>query len=168
MLSVEDEPVVSEPTDSVPVASVPLVAPDNWLLESAAPAAAPAPPRFLSQDEDEKEAVKVVEPAYSAPLVPVAEPAHEAAPLVETATASAPEETEPAGVPAQPKFAELAEEPAYTPLPRDYSSDFGGGARGSAALDESRVPTAVKESSETGEEEQRDLDTPAFMRRLRF
>jgi cell division protein FtsZ len=163
MLSVEDEPVVSEPTDSVPVASVPLVAPDNWLLEPAS--AVPAAPRFLSQDEDEKELVQADEPA---PLTPDAEPAREDAPLVDAATISAPEEMEPAGVPARPQFAEMAEEPAYTPLPRDYSPDFGGGARGPAALDECRVQTVAKESSEAGEEEQRDLDTPAFMRRIRF
>jgi cell division protein FtsZ len=165
MLSVEDEPVVSEPTDSVPVASVPLVAPDNWLLDSAAPVPASAAPRFLSQDEDEKELVLSDDPAA---LVPDAESAHDEAPLVEVATISASQEMEPAGVPARPKFAELAEAPAYTPQPRGYSSDFGGGERGPAALDEGRVQTAVKESSETSEEEQRDLDTPAFMRRIRF
>jgi len=169
MLSVEDEPVVSEPTDSAPVASVPLVAPDNWLLESASTTVAPAPPRFLSQDEDEKESVKVVEPAYSAPLEPVANPVREAsAPPAEAVTASSSEETELAGVPAQPKFAELAEEPAYTPLPRNYAPDFGSGAQRPAAPDENCVQAATNQFPETGEEEQRDLDTPAFMRRIRF
>jgi cell division protein FtsZ len=162
MLSVEDEPVVSEPMDSAPVASVPLIAPDTWLLEPASPAAAPATPRFLSQDEDEKELAKAVEPTYSAPSVPVADPARE------VATLSEPEPMEPAGVPAQPKFAEMAEESAYIPQPRDYSPDFSTGARGPAGLDECRVQTTVEPSSEPGEEEQRDLDTPAFMRRIRF
>jgi len=168
MLSMEDEPVVSEPAASAPVASVPLVAPDNWLLESATPAVAPAAPRFLSQDEDEKEAVQIVEPAYTAPLEPVVDPVREAsAPFADAASVSAPE-MEPAGVPAQPKFAELAEAPAYTPQPGSYEPDFGGGVRGPAALDEERAQATVNQSSQTGEEEQRDLDTPAFMRRIRF
>jgi cell division protein FtsZ len=49
MLSVEETPVVS-----VPVSSVPLRAPGNWMQESA-PAfePAPAPLRFLSEDEDQ-------------------------------------------------------------------------------------------------------------------
>jgi cell division protein FtsZ len=157
MLSVEDEPVVSEPMDSAPLASVPLVAPDNWMLEPSAPAA-PATPRFLSQDEDEKESVKIVEPAYTAPLAPVAEPVREApAPIVETFTTSESEPMESAGVPAQPKFAELAEEPVYTPQPTDYTPGLDGAAQ-----------PAVTQSFETSEEEQRDLDTPAFMRRIRF
>ncbi len=29
----------------------------------------------------------------------------------------------------RPHFAEIAEEPVYVPLPRDYASDFGNGVR---------------------------------------
>jgi hypothetical protein len=75
---------------------------------------------------------------------------------------------EPVAAPAPPKFAELSEEPAYTPLPRDYASDFGSGVRSPAALDEHCAQPAVTRLSEADEEAQRDLDTPAFMRRIQF
>ena len=45
-------------------------------------------------------------------------------------------EPEHVAAPARPQFAELAEEPAYTPLPRDYASDFGKEAQGPAAPEE--------------------------------
>jgi hypothetical protein len=68
---------------------------------------------------------------------------------------------------ARPQFAEMAEEPSYTPLPRDYAPDFGSGTRAAAEQEEQRAQTATK-FPETDEESQRDLDTPAFLRRLRF
>jgi hypothetical protein len=69
---------------------------------------------------------------------------------------------------ARPKFAELAEEPSYTPLPRDYASDFGSGVRGSAETEEHRAQPATALFTESNEESQRDLDTPTFLRRFRF
>jgi cell division protein FtsZ len=81
---------------------------------------------------------------------------------------SEPEEAEMAPLPARPKFAELAEEPAYTPLPGDYASERRNDAHGPAAFDEFRSQPVAAEFSETGEEAQRDLDTPAFMRRAQF
>jgi len=68
---------------------------------------------------------------------------------------------------ARPQFAELSEEPSYTPLPRDYASDFGSGLRG-AEPEESRAQPATALFSEPVEDTGRDLDTPAFLRRLRF
>jgi hypothetical protein len=79
-----------------------------------------------------------------------------------------PEEVELASLPARPKFAELSEEPAYTPLPGDYASERRSNARGPAAFDEFRSQPVAGDFSETGEEAQRDLDTPAFMRRSQF
>jgi hypothetical protein len=79
-----------------------------------------------------------------------------------------PEEVEMAAQPARPKFAELAEEPAYTPLPGDYASERRSGARGPGVFDEFRSQPTAGEFSESGEETQRDLDTPAFMRRSQF
>jgi hypothetical protein len=79
-----------------------------------------------------------------------------------------PEEAELEALPARPKFAELSEEPAYMPLPRDYASERMSGARNPAAFDEYRSQTAAAEFFEAGEEAQRDLDTPAFMRRAQF
>jgi cell division protein FtsZ len=150
MLSVEDAPVVT-----VPLNSVPLVAAGNWFNETAA---APPPPRFLSQDEEEEETVEAVEPVFFA--------ASTTAPVAETVTAYAQEE-EMVATPARPKFAELSEEPVYTPLPRDYATDFGG-VRAPAGLDELRAKSASAIYTEGDEATQRDLDTPAFMRRLQF
>ena len=70
--------------------------------------------------------------------------------------------------PARPQFAELAEEPAYTPLPRDYASDFGNGVRGPVAPEERAAQPTAAAFTGNGEEAERDLDVPAFMRRLKF
>jgi cell division protein FtsZ len=199
MLTVEEAPVVS-----VPLASIPLVASGNWLGDPPA-----APPRFLSDDEEDTEMAveldksgKLNEPEgmeglkekeksefFSAPP-PFSEPAgtepanawpaSAAAPRDEAAAVfqpeariqpekrNEPEEVEMAAQPARPKFAELSEEPAYTPLPGDYASERRSGARGPAAFDEFRSQPTAGEFSESGEETQRDLDTPAFMRRSQF
>jgi hypothetical protein len=69
---------------------------------------------------------------------------------------------------ARPQFAEMSEEPTYTPLPRDYASDFGSGMRGGAEAEEHRAQPATALFTEGDEETHRDLDTPAFLRRLRF
>ena len=60
-----------------------------------------------------------------------------------------------------PTCAELAEEAA--PPSRDYSSSLGRGQHIPAAFEERPAS-----HSDTGEESQQDLDTPAFMRRLKF
>jgi cell division protein FtsZ len=177
MLSMEDAPVVSVPPASTPVVSVPLVAPDNWLLESK-----PAPPRFLSQDEDAEESGEkreelvatdkwgepdmLVKPAYfsaSAPPASVVEVA--SSPAKE---ANAPEELELVAAPAGQKIAEPAGARAYAPLPAEYAPEFIGAARAPAAQDEHSNHPGTALSSETGDEEQRDLDKPAFLRRLQF
>jgi hypothetical protein len=87
---------------------------------------------------------------------------------VKAATALEPEEMELVAAPARPKFAELSEEPAYTPLPRDYASEFQSGVRTPVAQDEYRAQPEPTLSSEANEEAQRDLDKPAFLRRLQF
>jgi cell division protein FtsZ len=164
MLSVEEAPVVSVPLASTPMASVPLVEPGNWFRETA-----PEPARFLSQDEDDnQDAAEPDEPAFFSASAPVAASEDIAVPLAQPVTAPEPEEMELVAAPARPKFAELSEEPAYTPLPRDYASDFTGSASGPAALDERRANPAAALIRETDEEAQRDLDKPAFLRRLGF
>ena len=75
---------------------------------------------------------------------------------------------EAAAVPGRPRFGEMEEEPVYTPLPRDYASDFGGNMRSPAALEQHCVQPAAPLFAENEEEAQRDLDTPAFMRRIQF
>jgi hypothetical protein len=76
-------------------------------------------------------------------------------------------EAEPAAPATSPQFAELAEEPVYTPLPRDYASDFGNGVRGPAKTEEP-AKSGTDPYAAPGEEAERDLDVPAFMRRLKF
>jgi cell division protein FtsZ len=181
MLSMEETPVVSVPPASTPVVSVPLVAPDNWMLE---PKPAPRQPRFLSEVEEaeaareKKEELTAtdkwsepdtpVKPAYFSASALPASAAEVAPPPVTTAKASVPEEMELVAAPARPKFAELSEEPAYTPLPTDYASEFLGGSQAPARQDEHRGQPGVTLSSESTEDEQRDLDKPAFLRRLQF
>jgi cell division protein FtsZ len=154
MLSVEETPVVS----------VPVVAPDTWMREPAeAPAVpAPAPARFLSEDEEsDHESAEADEAAFFSASAPAANNGAVQAQAAETGI-----ETEFVAEPARPQFAEMVEEPAYTPLPRDYASDFGNGLRGPAGAEESQ-PVA-RSFSEPGEAAERDLDVPAFMRRLQF
>ena len=69
-------------------------------------------------------------------------------------------------MPAHPRFAELSEDPAYKPLPRDYVTDLGNGVRTSAA-EEQHAPAASL-FAEKPEEMERDLEVPAFMRRMQF
>jgi hypothetical protein len=52
-------------------------------------------------------------------------------------------------------------------LRRDYASDFGAGARGSMEANERHAQPATI-LAEPAEEPHKDLDTPAFLRRLRF
>ena len=160
MLSVEEAPVVS----------VPVMAPDNWMQEPAAPAPAPAPSRFLSQDEegDEETAEMSVPDFFSASAQSGATAVAVAPPVAEAPPAFSQEETEPVSAPARPQFAELAEEPAYTPLPRDYAPEFGNGMRTPAVVDEYPAQPASALFRESEESTQRDLDTPAFLRRLKF
>jgi cell division protein FtsZ len=177
MLSIEEAPVVSVPPASTPVVSVPLVAPDNWLIE---PKSSPA--RFLSQDEEaeetgqKKEALvasdkwgepdMLVQPAYFSASAPPASAVDLAPPPARQTPAPAPEEVELVAAPARPKFAELSEAPAR-PLTPDFAPEFGG-ARAPAIQDDYRSQPVATLSSEANEDDQRDLDKPAFLRRLQF
>jgi cell division protein FtsZ len=126
--------------EELPVVSVPVVAPDTWLRENAGPPSPPPPPPAPRfMSEDESD---VDEEAEGEPEF--------------VAAAS------------RPQFAELAEEPSYTPLPRDYAADFGNGVGTPETADDRGVQTAVSPLSAPAEEEERDLDVPAFMRRLKF
>jgi hypothetical protein len=77
-------------------------------------------------------------------------------------------EPELAEPPARPRFAEMLEEPAFTPLSRDYAAEFGSAAHEPVEAHENPTPLATPLFTEPGIEEQRDLDIPAIMRRLRF
>jgi cell division protein FtsZ len=146
MLSVEEAPVVS----------VPVMASENWMREAAQVAAAPVgpgPARFLSEQEDQG-SEDGDEPAF---FSAASSPARKR---------RAVEEPEPVGVSARPQFAELAEDPAFMPLSRDFSSDFGDALREAAA--ENPASGSVAPVAESANEAERDLDVPAFMRRLKF
>jgi len=162
--------------DDAPVISVPVMAPENWMREagvqaaisSAATATAvaeppdelepvveapPAPPRFMSEDDEaEGEPVLV---AFAA----TARPAVAAVAADTTAFDALFVDTRPVG-PARPKFAEMSEEP-IKPLPRDYAADLGNGVR--PAVDDRQSLFADK-----ADEHERDLEVPTFMRRVQF
>jgi len=138
MLSVEEAPVVS----------VPVVAPDSWMREAAqaaTAAAAQAAPRFMSEDEDS--ALEGPEPALVA--------------AASTRKSRASEEPEFVATAARPKFAELAESPS-----EDFLPPASQGRRSHASAEDwtGQAATRVTEP----ENADRDLDVPAFMRRLQF
>jgi hypothetical protein len=181
MLAVDVSPVVSIPTDSeavptVPLIAIPLATPEKWVAEPALP---PEPPRFLSEDEEseqddwaDQEAGKQDQPLYSS----ASEPAAEAAPPQEAAAAPEPEaadmeETEPPVAPAAPKFAELAEEPMYTQLSRESTPEFGNSFHKPAKSVKKNTDPVYAEPGDATEPDEaalRELDKPAFLRRLFF
>ena len=162
MLNVEDTPVVT----------VPVVAPDTWMRESEVkvsepePQAAPALPRFMSEEEDGQPE----EPLFFSSSKPA---------VATTVTVSAPKMTaQPAAEDYETREAE--EQPEVDPRAvRDYVSDFRVDPRAEAGVEalpfvarpsEPEAAEAPEPSlfSEPKEEEHRDLDVPAFLRRLRF
>ncbi|WP_263357630.1 cell division protein FtsZ [Acidicapsa ligni] len=154
---------------STPVVSVPVVAPDHWMKE-ANPDAFRAPLRFMSEAEES------IEPAAGsetlASYVPqVQSVATEATPMYKAEPAIAEVTLHEAEmitefVPQPPRFAELAEAPAYAPLPRDYPTDMRAF---SGAGEAGRMPSAGSAIfAQPEESEHQDLDVPAFLRRGQF
>ena len=151
MLNVEDAPVVS----------VPVMASESWMQDAAAIGAsksgapviefeAPAPPpapRFLSEDEEPE-----TKPAVTRAAVHLPEFDDSEEPEPELVAAAA-----------RPKFAELEESPAYAALPREHAPE----GKGVHAADGRQQPVGAL-FSEAGTDAERDLDVPAFMRRLQF
>ncbi|HTW79297.1 MAG TPA: cell division protein FtsZ [Terracidiphilus sp.] len=177
MLSVEETPVVS----------VPVVAPDNWLREGdkeprakvekvepkPEPEKAPPPPRFLSQDEDAGSADAFF---YSSSNPPVATTVTVTAPAKSAVDAAA--ETEGRAPVAASRIqdpriqdpriqvpdAEFNRETAPEPAMHEPATQVY--AAGSRTVEENQRP---QEALFDGPEEpQRDLDVPAFLRRLQF
>jgi hypothetical protein len=176
------------------IVSVPVVAPSTWMSEPAETvvAAAPVPlPRFMSEDEEEAEQqimasrgrvlvspasttsrriamptpqveVAVAPPAPAA-TISVAEP--EAVEVQEQSAAAVEPEQDLVPEPYRPRFAELAEEPPFTPLPRDFASDFPAGFRGAPDGQRGSSPASLFNDEE---ESHADLERPAFMRRAKF
>jgi hypothetical protein len=70
--------------------------------------------------------------------------------------------------PARPRFAEIAEVPAYAPQRRDYAAEYGGNPQSTDAFEQRNSSTDAAVLSESDEEALRELDKPAFMRRSKF
>ncbi len=154
MLSVEDAPVVS----------VPVVAPENWLKEPPPPEPA-APPRFMSQDDEEEEGAEPDQAFFFTSSTPtVATTVTVSAPSAKTAA-----EHEPPPAPAAPPKPQLAELAASPEAPAGDRAGFAAGSKIDACA-EAGVQSSGASSSlfGHGDESQRDLEVPAFMRRMRF
>jgi cell division protein FtsZ len=137
--------------EAAPVVSVPVMS-GNWLREAAQIAAAPAEPprpRFLSEEDE-----------------PVEEPTFFSASAKHDSIEDEEEEPELVGAPSRPQFAEIAE--AYTPLPRDFASDFSNGARSATTAADHIPAPPTPRFTDSGHETERDLDVPAFMRRMQY
>ncbi len=169
--------------DETPVISVPVMAPENWMREAAAagqdamasvavaedtlvavaPAfeAPPAPPRFMSEDEEKDEETV----GHNTPVLVSASAAQPAvAVAADTSAFDALFENHGPIGPARPRFSEMCEEPAFKPLPRDYASDLGNGVR--PGVEERQGVGAL--FAEKADESDRDLEVPTFMRRVQF
>ena len=126
--------------EELPLVSVPVMAANSWMREIPEPPTPPPPPPAPRfMSEDDSEDETEMD----------VEPE-----LVAAAT--------------RPQFAEMAEEPAYRPLPTDYASDFGNGVGYPQAAEDRGVSAVASPLSAPADEEERDLDVPAFMRRLKF
>ena len=161
MLSVEDAPVVS-----VPMVSVPVEKPGIWMDE---PVAAPATPRFMSEDQDELQDESLDEGFLSASAQAEEREPDAAGPMAAQVDAAAFGREMREAIPARPHFDELDDEQPFTPLPRDYASDFAEGRGGDLETSERQSLNAQSLFPENEDEDaQRDLDVPAFMRRVKF
>jgi cell division protein FtsZ len=76
-------------------------------------------------------------------------------------------EPEFVGVSVRSNRIEAAEE-QFAPLPRDYASDFGNGVRPSSITEETVSQNEVSPLPTASGAEERDLDVPTFMRRMKF
>ena len=159
MLSVEDTPVIS----------VPVVAPDNWLNEPAVHIAsepsAPVKPRFMSEEDEDLDTGETADEAFffssSAPAVATTVTVAPSQMLPE------PEEQFMASV-ARMQYVEVAAEPADPRFSMDFGPDFPAAPRAQAEPMEVGDPASAALFSEPSEQQERDLDVPAFMRRAQF
>jgi len=166
MLSVEEAPVLS-----VPMVAVPVEAHSNWLSEKAAaphlaPEPAPAPPpRFKSEDEDDAAERDSTFFYSSSPAVATTVTVSESSmEFVEAESEFASMEV----VSARAEFGEMDAEPGPNPLPRDYAADFSEGVSVQRIQEEPGVHLEAALFPEGEQEQHRDLDVPAFLRRLKF
>jgi len=167
MLNVEEAPVVS----------VPVVAPGNWLPDRD-PAPAPTRTRFMSEEE-ESTAENNEDAFYFAA----------AAPGVATTVTVATQQTmaeaedamdfamqrESASAPVMPQFGVMESGAELKAPPRDYAADFEetprraiGQEMGEQEIAEQAQGPETSLFPEAAGEQERDLDVPTFLRRLKF
>jgi cell division protein FtsZ len=151
MLSVDDTPVIS----------VPVVSSGNWMRESS-PEVAPAPARFMSEDDEsagesteEGFFFAAAAPGVSTTVTVAASPARETGDRVSAAPVGAQFE--------DPDFEGIESE--LQPVPRDYASDFAANSHGGA---ETGAEAGKALFAGPAEQPERDLDVPTFLRRLKF
>ncbi|HKD59288.1 MAG TPA: cell division protein FtsZ [Terracidiphilus sp.] len=124
--------------EELPVVSVPVVAADAWMREKApSPPPVPAPPRFMSEEDEEEDNGVTAEPEFVAAA-------------------------------ARQPAAQIAEEAPFLALQRDFVSDFGNGVHTPSVTGEHAVQPTVSPLSAASNDEERDLDVPTFMRRMKF
>ncbi len=178
MLNVDEPQVVSVPPVSVPVVSVPIVAPENWLRETEPARTAPAPLRFMSEAEEEQKD----EAFFFASSQPAVATTVTFAPPQKSAA-----DPEPAIEPMRRQFEEPM--PAGQPIESQRAANLASGSdpdfapAGSAAADSSFGPHSDQHAEtaapatgsaplslfeERSTEPERDLEVPAFLRRLNF
>ena len=163
MLNVEESPIVS----------VPIIAPDSWMREPAEPeeeevVEEAGPARFMSEDEDAEE------PLFFSSSQPAV-----ATTVTVAGAKTASSGGEPVAEAVSVRAIEGKENPAEAIAMRDYVSDFNVDPRAEAGMAmrpaEARIQEATSETrgsvsffTEGEQEPQRDLDVPAFMRRVKF
>ena len=124
--------------EELPVVSVPVVAADAWMREKA-PSPPPVPARpRFMSEEDEEEGNGLT-----------AEPEFVAAAARQPA-------------------AKIAEEASFLALQRDFVPDFGNGIHTPSVTGEHAIQPTVSPLSAASNDEERDLDVPTFMRRMKF
>jgi cell division protein FtsZ len=161
MLSVEE----------APVASVPVMAAENWMNEPAAlPEPAPAPARFLSEDEEET-AEETDESFFFSSSTPAVATTVTVAPA-KTQPEREPEPELPAQAPeSAPEPSQMDEDQAQARRPQDYAADYTPNTNVEAGPEEhpgAPEPSLFPQADSEEPESERDLDVPAFLRRLQF
>jgi cell division protein FtsZ len=124
--------------EEMSVVSVPVVAADAWMREKA-PLAPQAPAPLRFMSEEDDEASDNEDAGEPEFVVAAVRSSH----------------------------AEVAESPLVS-LPRDYASDFGNSVRTPSITEEHGPQPPVSPLSAPSNDEERDLDVPTFMRRMKF
>ena len=160
MLSVEEAPVVS----------VPVVAPGNWMREKELePEPAEKPARFMSEDEETAESADdafffaAAAPGVTTTVCVAVPPKADEDHAMDIGM-----EQERAVALTEQRFDAMERESQYPTQPRDYAADFNEVPRGGPEQAETCAQLEPSLFPEPGGENERDLDVPTFLRRLKF